>query len=181
VAAEVERDPAFLVIAASGRRGRWALWVVYLVWGSNFLAVDVVVRHLDPLAAAGIRFTAAGLLLYPFGCRRDRSPPRRADWAAAAKVGLVLFMGASGLLFWGFRYVSSAVGTVLIATVPFWMTGLDMAAGRVRLTVRLLAALTAMQMLTGGIGLSALSAWASPPGSAISVPSSRKPPGRWPG
>src|SRR5580698_11610554 len=42
-----------------------ALGIVYLVWGSTYLAIRVGVGHLPPLLLAGTRYVIAGALLYP--------------------------------------------------------------------------------------------------------------------
>ena len=58
---------------AVGTRSRvlsWiALGVVYLVWGSTYLAIRVGVGHLPPLFLAGTRYVIAGALLYPIALR----------------------------------------------------------------------------------------------------------------
>jgi drug/metabolite transporter (DMT)-like permease len=41
-----------------------ALTVVYVAWGSTFVAMRVADRSLPPLVMSGVRFLAAGLLLY---------------------------------------------------------------------------------------------------------------------
>jgi drug/metabolite transporter (DMT)-like permease len=46
-----------------------ALVVVYVVWGSTYLAIRVGVRDLPPLTMAGVRYLAAGVLLYPIALR----------------------------------------------------------------------------------------------------------------
>ena len=46
-----------------------ALGIVYLVWGSTYLAIRVGVGHLPPLLLAGIRYVIAGALLYPIASR----------------------------------------------------------------------------------------------------------------
>ena len=40
-----------------------ALWVVYIVWGSTYLAIEYSIRSMPPLLAMGSRFLAAGLLM----------------------------------------------------------------------------------------------------------------------
>src|SRR5690349_14094494 len=40
-----------------------ALAIVYLVWGSTYLAIRICVHTLPPFVSAGIRFGLAGLLL----------------------------------------------------------------------------------------------------------------------
>ncbi len=46
---------------------RWkllvALWTVYLVWGSTYLAIKVSVETLPPFLSSGSRFLLAGVLL----------------------------------------------------------------------------------------------------------------------
>jgi len=46
-----------------------ALVVVYVVWGSTYLAIRVGVGHLPPLFMAGTRYLIAGGLLYPVARR----------------------------------------------------------------------------------------------------------------
>ena len=50
-----------------------ALGVVYLVWGSTYLAIRVGVGHLPPLLFAGTRYVIAGTLLYPIALRATTS------------------------------------------------------------------------------------------------------------
>ena len=40
-----------------------ALWVVYIVWGSTYLAIEYSIRSMPPLLAMGSRFLTAGLLM----------------------------------------------------------------------------------------------------------------------
>ena len=107
-----------------------ALWTVYLVWGSTYLAIRVVVKPsvgvgLPPLVAAGARFCVAGLLMLAFTMRRpaadgrpDPLGPRQ--WAASAVVGLALLLGGNGLVSIAERRVASGPAAVIIATVPIW-------------------------------------------------------------
>ncbi|HVF12563.1 MAG TPA: EamA family transporter, partial [Actinomycetota bacterium] len=54
--------------SASQRAATWkvwsALWLVYIVWGSTYLAIRVAVRTMPPLLKAGSRFVIAGVILY---------------------------------------------------------------------------------------------------------------------
>ena len=47
-----------------------ALAIVYLVWGSSFIATKVMVTDEPPLVTAGLRFTLAGILLATFSAWR---------------------------------------------------------------------------------------------------------------
>ena len=42
-----------------------ALWIVYIVWGSTYLAIALMVETIPPLLGAGARFIAVGLILLP--------------------------------------------------------------------------------------------------------------------
>ena len=68
-----------------------ALWVVYIVWGSTYLGIELVGETMPGLFGAGVRFTIAGLLMLGFIAWR-RGPGtlrvRRAELASATVVGL---------------------------------------------------------------------------------------------
>jgi drug/metabolite transporter (DMT)-like permease len=114
-----------------GRTGDLAGWaaliVVYLVWGSTYLAIRVGVRGLPPLTLAGLRYLVAGLLLYPFAIRaggaekRREDKPRRKQWLAVAVVALLLPVCGNGGVSVAEKTLPSGVAAVLVATVPLWM------------------------------------------------------------
>lgn len=142
--------------------GVWlALWTVYLVWGSTYLGIRVVVHPttgtgLPPLLAAGVRFTTAGLLMLAVTVRRP-APDGRPDplgvrqWAAAAVVGLALLLGGNGLVSLAEKKVASGVAAVVIATVPIWAALVAAALGQERVTVR-----HGLGLLLGFAGVAAL-------------------------
>jgi len=123
-----------------------ALWTVYLVWGSTYLAIRVVVRPsvgtgLPPLLAAGVRFCLAGALMLAVTVRRpaadgrpDRLGPRQ--WGSAAVVGLALLLGGNGLVSIAERRVASGAAAVIIATVPIWAAVFAAAGVHERVSVR---------------------------------------------
>lgn len=104
-----------------------ALVVVYLVWGSTYLAIRVGVRDLPPLTMAGLRYLAAGLLLYPIAVRtgaaqlRSTDKPGRRQWLGAALIGFLLLVVGNGGLSIGEQTLDSGFAAVLVATVPLWM------------------------------------------------------------
>ena len=48
----------------------WQIWaallVVYIVWGSTYLAIRVVVGTMPPLLSAGVRFVIAAAILFGY-------------------------------------------------------------------------------------------------------------------
>jgi drug/metabolite transporter (DMT)-like permease len=99
------------------------LTVVYLVWGSTYLAISVMVRTIPPLYGMGIRFLAAGLALLAWCSLRRRALPRigRAEFASAAVTGMLLLGIAYGLLGVAQRTVPSGLAAIVIASVPLWV------------------------------------------------------------
>ena len=109
-----------------------ALSVVYVVWGSTYLAIRVMVRDLPPLMAAGARFLAAGALLGII--LRLRSGPgslrvTRRQLAGAAVLGLLLPALGNGLVTVGEQSVPSGVAALLVAIVPLWVVVLRSLSG----------------------------------------------------
>ena len=103
-----------------------AFAAVYLIWGSTYLAIGVGVRELPPLLMAGVRFLIAGAILFVFA-RRGEALLTRREWAEAGLAGLLFFTTAHGLGHWAQVRIPSGAAAVLVATVVFWITGLDAA------------------------------------------------------
>lgn len=120
-----------------------AFAAVYLIWGSTYLAIGVGVRDIPPFLMAGVRFFTAGAILFLFA-RRGEAPLTRREWAEAALAGLLFFTAAHGLGHWAQVRIPSGAAAVLVATVVFWITGLDAAfvAGKRPSLVAVLCAVT---------------------------------------
>lgn len=112
-----------------------ALGVVYVVWGSTYLGIAIVVQTLPPFLAAGVRFVVAGALLAGWIALRDRDAlrvDRRQLWGAAI-VGVLLLGGGNGLVMAGERTVPSGLAALIVASVPLWIVLMRLGAGdRVR-------------------------------------------------
>jgi drug/metabolite transporter (DMT)-like permease len=100
-----------------------ALWTVYIVWGSTYLAIRVLVETVPPLLGGGARFLLAGAIM--LGVLAVLRGPRavrvsRSEALFAWLVGTLL-MGANGLVSVAEKEVPSGVAALLIATVPLWV------------------------------------------------------------
>jgi drug/metabolite transporter (DMT)-like permease len=97
------------------------LLIVYVVWGSTYLALKVGLDAFPPLALNGVRFLVAGALLLAY-CRWRRRPwPHRRQWRAAAVQGLLLPAAGTGGACWAEQSLSSGTTALLLATIPLWM------------------------------------------------------------
>lgn len=106
----------------------WQEWLglgtVYLVWGSTYLAIRVVVETLPPLLTAGARFTTAGLVLAAWVAVRHGPSRLRVSWAgarSAAIVGLSLLLFGNGFVQLAERDVPSALAALIAGGVPLWI------------------------------------------------------------
>ena len=102
-----------------------AFLLIYVVWGSNFLAIRYAIETVPPFLLMGVRSMLAGLCLYLWARLRSAEPPTLEHWRAAAAVGVLLFLGCHGLLAWAQGRVPSGVAALGMATLPLWMTLLD--------------------------------------------------------
>ncbi len=102
-----------------------ALFALYFIWGSTYLAIRFAVETLPPLLMAGLRFGLAGALLYGYLRFRGTPAPSRVQWWGAARVGVLLIFGGNGLVTLAeSRGVSSGLAATLVAVMPlgaaFW-------------------------------------------------------------
>jgi drug/metabolite transporter (DMT)-like permease len=100
-----------------------ALWTIYIVWGSTYLAIAVMVETIPPVLGGGVRFAFAGLvLLVAVGLRGGLEPLRagRVQLAGVALVGILL-CSANALVGIAEREVPSGIAALLIASVPLWV------------------------------------------------------------
>lgn len=89
-----------------------------------------------------MRFTVAGIFLYAWMRLTGTPAPSRREWAAATFLGALIFLLDYGCLFWAEQRVPSGLAAVVLATIPVFITLLEIIFLRTqRLTVRLALAL----------------------------------------
>src|SRR3954452_12838507 len=97
------------------------LLIVYVVWGSTYLALKVGLEAMPPLTLNAVRFLVAGALLCAY-CRYRRWPmPDRSQWRAGAVQGLLLPAAGTGGATWAEQSLPSGTTALLLATIPLWM------------------------------------------------------------
>ncbi|HJP71160.1 MAG TPA: EamA family transporter [Candidatus Limnocylindria bacterium] len=136
-----------------------ALLVVYLVWGSTYLGIAVVIQTMPPLLTAGVRYGIAGLImligvvalarLRPGAIQLER--PTLAQWRSAVVIGLLLLLGGNGGVVLGELFIPSGIAAVLLAMEPMWLAGVD-----ALITHRRPSALAIGGILAGIIGVAVL-------------------------
>lgn len=99
-----------------------ALLMVYLFWGGTYLGMKYAVETMPPFLMAGLRFTVTGWILFGIQRLRGVPNPTRVEWRNAGIVGVLLLACGNGLVALAETQVPSAITSLLLATVPLWIT-----------------------------------------------------------
>jgi drug/metabolite transporter (DMT)-like permease len=126
-------------------RGLFHLVVVYIVWGSTYLAIRVAVREgsgFPPFTMAGMRVITASIILISWAAlaRKGLRVGRR-ELGVLCVSGVLLWLGGNGLVCWAERSAESGYSALLIAALPLWVAIMESIIDRRPPTVRLIGAL----------------------------------------
>src|ERR1700720_1970176 len=126
----LERDPARFAPAAEPPARTSTLVIiafglVYVVWGSTYLAIRVGIESFPPLLLAGTRHLLAGSILYPILRWKTGVRPTAAHWRMSFITGFLLLCVGNGGVCLAERTVPSGVAALLVATVSLWMVLID--------------------------------------------------------
>jgi drug/metabolite transporter (DMT)-like permease/heme-degrading monooxygenase HmoA len=92
--------------------------IIYLVWGSTYLANWYAIQGIPPFLMSGGRFFLAGLLLfgvsYIFGAGR----PTAAQWKNTAFIGTLLLAVGTGSMVWSEQFINSGMVALMAAFQP---------------------------------------------------------------
>lgn len=105
-----------------------ALGVVYVVWGSTYLGIDLGIRTIPPFLMAAVRFLIAGGLLYAWAIRRgDRvaDRPTWRHWRSAVLLGVPMLVIGNATVGWAEQTLETGTASLIIASVPLWLALLD--------------------------------------------------------
>jgi len=101
-----------------------ALVIVYVVWGSTYLAIRIAIETMPPFFMAAVRQFIAGAVLFAASIRRGDTagdPVGVRQWRAATIVGGALLLGGNGGVVWAEQRIASGVAALLVATLSLWM------------------------------------------------------------
>lgn len=95
-----------------------AFTAIYLIWGTTFLGIALVLRSLPPFASAALRFLCAGVLLLSVLRLRGPRPLQGIPLARMTLCGVLLVCGGNGLVVWAQQGVPSGIAALVIASIP---------------------------------------------------------------
>ena len=168
------------LLGSHGNFSGWAaLLVVWVVWGSTYLAIRVADRSIPPFAMAAARYLTAGAVLYLatwlVGRRRQGAAQgaaqrpvgkvgssRLAQWGGMAVVGTMLLAFGNGGVSYAEQTLPSGLAALLVASVPLWMALADRVINGQRIPLRGWLALV--------VGLGGIAVLARPSGNGAVLP-----------
>lgn len=110
--------------------------VVYLVWGSTYLAIRFALDTLPPFTLTGARLGVAGGLLWAVlrACGAAGTPWR--VWLWSAWTGTVMLGAGVGGVTWAEQRITSGAAALLAAATPMWFVVMEWTQTRERPGVR---------------------------------------------
>ena len=95
--------------------------IIYLVWGSTYLAIRFAVETMPPFLMASLRFIAAGSIMYAWLWMRGEAKITKGQILACATSGSLMLVGGNGLVCWAEQFIPSGITALIIGTAPLWI------------------------------------------------------------
>lgn len=103
-------------------------WIaICILWGTTYLAIRIGVESLPPMLFAGSRWILAGVIFLIYLKIKKINLPSRNEIIHLAIPGILMIGIANGFVVVAEQWVSSGLTSLLIATLPFWVVGLESA------------------------------------------------------
>ena len=100
----------------------FAFSLVYVFWGSTYLAIGVAVREIPPALMCAARFAVAGPLMLAWCAMTGRRIAINLREAARlAIIGVFLLCAGNGMVAWGEQYTPTGIAALIVASVPLWV------------------------------------------------------------
>jgi drug/metabolite transporter (DMT)-like permease len=103
-----------------------AFAMVYILWGSTYLAIGVAVDHVPPPMMGASRFIIAGLLM--LGWRKlsgNSIAVSSAELFRLTVIGTLLLVTSNVVLGWAEQMIPTGLAALLIAITPLWFLLLE--------------------------------------------------------
>ncbi|MFT4667495.1 MAG: drug/metabolite transporter (DMT)-like permease [Polaribacter sp.] len=105
------KDKEFWLIGVS-------FFLIYVVWGSTYLANAWGIRSVPPFIYAGTRFVIAGALLYFISRSKNKSPITKIQLKNTIIAGFMFFAIGNGLVVWSLKFMDSGITSLVVAFQP---------------------------------------------------------------
>lgn len=99
-----------------------AFAMVYVLWGSTFLAIGIAVKHMPPTMMGATRFLISGSAMLAI-CLFTRRSIRitMEDFWKLALIGVLLLTGGNVVVGWAEKYVPTGLAALILSITPIWV------------------------------------------------------------
>lgn len=112
------------------QRAYLAFIAISVIWGTTYLAIKLALDTIPPFAMGGLRYVMGGAILALLLRMRGVRLPPVSTWPPFAVIGLLMLGFGNGGVIYAEQFVPSGLAAVVIATTPFWMTGIEALIGK---------------------------------------------------
>ena len=104
-----------------------AFALVYVFWGSTYLAIGIAdEEHIPAAAICALRFLVAGtLMLGACALFRKKLWGSWIEFGRLAIIGFLLLVCGNTGLTWSEKYVATGFASLIVAITPLWISGLE--------------------------------------------------------
>jgi drug/metabolite transporter (DMT)-like permease len=142
--------------SALNKMGLFYLLIVYIVWGSTYLAIRVGLREgagFTPFVFGSMRALCAGAILLFIGTiTKQRIKLTRKELLILAGSGILLWTGGNGFVMLGETHADSSMAALIVSGTPIFVMLIDSFIDRKKPSL-----ITIVSLLTGTAGIVVLS------------------------
>ncbi|HEY1527481.1 MAG TPA: EamA family transporter [Candidatus Angelobacter sp.] len=103
-----------------------AFALLYVLWGSTYLAMRVIVRDMPPYVAGTVRYLIAGpIMLAACALMGRKIRLSRHDLGRLLVISILLLSTGNIGVLWGEVYVPSGLASLIVALVPIWVVMIE--------------------------------------------------------
>lgn len=102
-----------------------AFAVIYIVWGSTYFFIHIVIQEIPVTIMGTLRFLTAGLIMTGWCLIGGEKLFVWKDILFAAFIGFLLLFIGNGAVAWSEQFLASSVVAVFLASTPIWFVLLD--------------------------------------------------------
>jgi drug/metabolite transporter (DMT)-like permease len=102
-----------------------AFAAVYIIWGSTYFAVRFGIETIPPFLISGLRFFAAGIILFVYCLNKEKKLPGRKSIFINSICGILMLGGGTVTIAWSEQYVPSSIAAIIVSFSPFWFVLMD--------------------------------------------------------
>ncbi|AOE84545.1 hypothetical protein THL1_1997 [Pseudomonas sp. TCU-HL1] len=102
-----------------------AFAMIYIGWGTTYLANHFLLRELPPFVIGTLRFLFAGLLALGWVLASGKAQVQRSDLGGALVGGILLIAVGQGALIYANQFLPTGMLAMLYTTLPLWSVALE--------------------------------------------------------